>query len=181
MSECNIDVISSKPILQAKLFSVEEYKIKLKNKREVIHTVAKRKPTITVFPLTDAHEVYLIHQYRYLLKATILEAVAGFINEGETPMQAAKRELKEETGIRAMSWGEIGRLGLSASVFKGETHIFLARDLELGIPEPEEDEDIELVKLPLEKAVEKIFTGEIAIASSVAGLLMVEKLLKKRK
>src|SRR6185437_7183126 len=110
---------------------------------------------------TDKKEMYLISQYRYTLKSNSLEAVAGFIDEGETPLQAAKRELKEETGMTASSWEEIGKLEIAGSVVRGQTYLFLARDLEIGEAEPEEDEDITLLKMPIKEAVTKVFGGEI--------------------
>lgn len=177
-NSCNIDAISSKPVYNAKLFDVQEYHIKLKSGREVVHNVVERKPTVHVLPVTDKKEIYLISQYRYMLKETVLEAVAGFIDEGESPLQAAKRELHEETGIQATSWEEIGKFEMSGSVVRGQTYMFLARDLELKTPEPEEDEEITLVKMPLKEAVEKVFRGEITISATVAGILLVEKLIK---
>lgn len=179
MSDCKIDAISSTPVFQAKLFEVDEYHIKLKSGKEVVHHVAKRHPTVTIFALTNTHEIYLLKQYRYMLKTTLLEAVAGFIDEGETPFQAAKRELKEETGIIASSWEEIGKLEMAGSVFQAQSHLFLARDLELGKAEPEEDEEITLVKMPFTDAVAKVYSGEITTSASVAGILMLERLLKK--
>jgi len=178
MSDCKIDAIKTKTILETSLFEVDEYNITLKSGRKVTHTVAKRNPTIAVIPLNEKNEVYLVKQYRYLLEQTTLETVAGFVDKGESPLQAAKRELKEETGIIAQHWEEIAKLEMSASVFKANMHIFLARDLELGEATPEEDEDIEIIKIPLKDAIVKIKTGEINTSASVSGLLLLENILK---
>lgn len=179
MSKCNIDGVKSKNILKAFAFDVEEYDISLTSGKEVIHTVVKRHSTVTALPVTDDGYVYLVKQYRYLFEKWMLEGVAGFVDEGESPLNAAKRELKEETGIVAGSWEEIAKLDLAASVIKAGVHVYLARDLEFGQAEPEEDEEIELVKMPLKEAIEKIFQGEITLSATVTGLLMIEKLLKK--
>ena len=178
MSSKTTDILSSKLVYKAQLFDVEEVKVKYQTGRMATHHVVRRHPTVIVFPVTDKKEIYLIKQYRYMFEQTTIEAVAGFIDPGETPMQAAKRELKEETGITAGSVEEIVKLDMSASVFDAKAHLFLARDLEFGEAQPEDGEDIELIKMPLSEAIKKIVTGEIHISATVAGLLMIERLLK---
>ena len=172
------DIISSKSVLKAKLFEVDELDIVYPTGRKVVHHLIKRDPTVVVFPITQKGEVYLVRQYRYMLKRTTFEAMAGFVDKGETSLQAAKRELKEETGISAGSWEEIMKLDMAASVVDAQVHIFLAQDLELGIATPEEDEDIEVVKMSLKEALQKVFSGEITTSATVAGLLLLGRLLK---
>lgn len=176
----SVKVLSKKPVFQAELFTVREIEIEVKNKKLIQHEVL-RNPVVTVFALTENNEIYLISQYRRLLERTTLEAVAGFIDEGETPLEAAKRELKEEIGVTASDWKDLRVLNTAASVTKGEAHLFLARGLEIGTPEPEDDEDITPVLVPFEKAVEKVLTGEIDIATTVAGILLIDKLIQQNK
>lgn len=175
-----IKIISKKPIFQAKLFTVLEVEFELKKKKFVQHDVV-RNPVVTVFALTDNNEIYLISQYRRLLGRTTLEAVAGFIDEGETPLEAAKRELKEEIGITAGNWKELKVVNTGASVTKGRAYLFLARGLIIGNPQPEDDEEITPVLIPFEKAVEKAINGEIDIATTIAGILLIDKLMQQKK
>ncbi len=174
-------ILSQKKVYKAKLFEVKELKIKLPSGATRIHQVAERRPTVTVLPLTDYYEVYLVSQYRYMLSATSLEAMAGFIEKGETALSAAKREMKEEMGISANQLEEIARIQMAASVFKAVAHIFLAKDLEVGSSEPDEDENITLVKIPLSEAVGKVARGEISHAASVIGILLLDKLRSENK
>lgn len=169
-----------KTVFQAELFTVREIEIEANKKKLIQHEII-RNPVVTVFALTDNNEIYLISQFRRLLEKTTVEAVAGFIDEGETPLEAAKRELKEEVGLTATDWQEFKVLNTAASVTKGEAHLFLARGLKIGIPEPEDDEDITPVVVPFEKAVEKVLKGEIDIATTVAGILLIDKLMKQNK
>jgi len=179
MRDAKPDIISSKSVFKAKLFEVDELSIKYPTGRAVTHHLVKRDPTVVVFPITPKGEVYLVKQYRYMLKKITLEALAGFIDEGETPLQAAKRETKEEAGIQAGSWEEMIRMDMAGSVVDAPVHMFLAQDLEIGESAPEEDEDIEVVKMSLKEALQNVFSGEITTSATIAGLLMLEKLLKK--
>lgn len=174
-------VIASKPILSSTLFTVVEKKLELANGKKVVYQDIERHPTVVVFPITPTYEVYLISEYRYLHKKRLLEAMAGFINPGESVLSAAKRELQEETGIIAQQWEQLVVGELSASVISAKVHIFLAKDLTFGKATPEEDEDIELVSFPLEEAVEKVMTGEISTTSTMVGLLFLDRLRKEKK
>lgn len=170
-------VISQKSVYKAKFFEVKEEKVLLPNNKKHTLATVERRPTVNVFPLTDTNDLYLISEYRQMFKKRILEAVAGHIDENETSLAAAKRELKEEIGMSAFQWEEIARIQKSASVIKETSHLFLARDLELGKPEPEEGEDITLVTLSLKEAAAKVMNGEINSAATIIGILMLDKLL----
>lgn len=174
-------IISQKSVLKTELFDVKKIIFKNKSGKEKIHHIVQRDTIVSVFPLTDQYEVYLISQYRYTLRKTVLEAVAGHVERKESTITAAKRELKEETGISALQLEEIARIEMSGSVFKSKAHLFLAKGLEIGDNNLDEDEEIEVVKIPLSIAVEKVMTGEINHASSMIGILMLDKLRTQKK
>jgi len=174
-------LVTQKSVFRAKLFNVKEVIFKNKAGREKYHHIVDKAPTISVFPLTDTHEIYLISQYRYMLNSTVLEAVAGYVGKGETTINAAKRELKEETGISAHQLEEIARVEVAGSVIKSKMYLFLAKELEIGENKLDEDEEIEVVKMPLESAVEKVMIGEINHAASMLGILLLDKLRMQKK
>lgn len=91
----------------------------------------------------------------------------------EEPLAAAKRELKEETGLTANRWSQIMRLHTSNSITDEEGIVFVARDLEEGEPDFDDDEDLQIRKLALSEAVAMAERGEITDAISVAALLRV--------
>lgn len=174
-------VISQKTILKAELFDVKEIVLEDDKGKKKIHHEAERTPVIAVFPLTDSYEIFLISQYRQMLKKTVLEAVSGYMKKQETTIAAAKRELKEETGISAHQLEELARIELAGSVFRSKVNLFLAKGLEIGDNNFDEDEQISVVKMPLAMAVEKVMIGEITHAASMAGILMLDKLRTQKK
>jgi len=174
-------IISQKSVFKAKLFEVKEIIFKNKSGGEKTHHIAQRDTVVTIFPLTDQYEIYLVSQYRSMLEKTVLEAPSGYVEKKETVIAAAKRELAEETGIIAEQFEELARVDLASSVFKSKVHLFLAKELEIGEANPDEDEEISIVKMPLSKAVEKIMTGEISHATSMAGILLLDKLRMQKK
>lgn len=174
-------ITSQKPVFKGELFDVTEINFTNKAGKKKIHHIAERNPIISVFPLTDSYEIYLVSQYRYMLKRITLEAVAGFIEKRESSLAAAKRELEEETGIEAMQWEEISRVEMAASVFKGKMHLFLAKELEIPVIEYENEEEIVVVKISLSDAVKKVMDGEINHSASMIGILMLDKLRMQKK
>lgn len=172
---------TEKKVFSSDLFHINKMHLVYSPTDAVDHDIIIRKPTVSIFPLTDKYEIYVVSQYRPLLKKVTLEAVAGYIDEGEVPLKAAKRELAEETGITAGQWEMLTRVDLAASVVKAENYIFLAKGLELGKANPEKHEDIEFLKMPLTQAAQKVLTGEITLSSSIIGILLLEKLRKEKK
>lgn len=176
-----LKIISQKTVYKAPRFNVVETKLELNNKNKRLYRDIERCPSVYAFPMTPKGEVYLIYQYRYLVKKVVLGAVAGFIEKGETSIQTAQRELKEETGIMASQWEELLRIDVSQSVIKAQSYIFLAKDLEEGETSKEEGEEIELVKMSLLEAFNKIFSGEITDSGTIIGLFLLDKLRREKK
>ena len=167
-------VVSSKTIFKAKLFQIEELHMDIPE-NAVFHQV-NGNATVLVLPLTDKYELYLIDQYRFMFSKHVMGAIAGYIDDGENALQAAKRELLEEAGIEAGQLELIAKLENSRSVIHSTVYIFLAKNLEVGKANPEEDEEITLVKLSLSDAVKKVLSGEIYHTASIAGILLLDKL-----
>ncbi|KKR76435.1 MAG: NUDIX hydrolase [Candidatus Levybacteria bacterium GW2011_GWA2_40_8] len=173
--------LSKKTLLTSELFEVTQTKFKLPNGKIKVREDVIRKPTVCVFPV-DGQNIYLISEYRELWDERMLHAVAGFVDKkGETILDTAKRELMEEAGLQASQWEEISRYRLAASVIKGTTSLFLARDLEFSKQNLMDDEKIKVVKLSLKDAVSKVLTGEISDSATMVGILMIEKLRRQKK
>lgn len=129
---------------------------------------------VAIVALDDANNTWLVGQDRYTLGEYSWELPMGGAPFGEPPLEAAKRELREETGIRAAKWEELMRLHTTNSITDEQGFAYIATDLSLGEPDCEETEDLEVRKLPLESAVQMVLDGQITDAISVAALLRID-------
>jgi 8-oxo-dGTP pyrophosphatase MutT (NUDIX family) len=126
---------------------------------------------VAIIPLDDAGNTWLVGQDRYTLGEYSWEVPMGGAPKGEDALAAAKRELKEETGLEAEHWTEILRLHTSNSITDEEGFAYVAKGLQQGETGFEKTENIEVRKLPLTEAVAMAQNGEITDAISVAALL----------
>ncbi|MCH7411594.1 NUDIX hydrolase [Belliella sp. DSM 111904] len=135
-----------------------------------------KNKALGIVPIDNEGNTWLVGQYRYTLDEYSWEIPMGGGILGEDDLYNAQRELKEETGLIAEKWTEIMKIHTSNSVTDESGIIFLAEGLTQGETEFEETEQLEIIKLPLKDAIDKVMNGEITDAISIAGLLKVAKL-----
>ena len=128
---------------------------------------------IAILPIDDSGNIWLVGQDRYTLDEYSWELPMGGAPHDEDPLDAAKRELKEETGLIAARWSKLMTLHTSNSITDELGFVYVAEDLQQGEQELEETENIELRHLPLSEAIEMAKQGLITDAISVAALLRV--------
>lgn len=134
---------------------------------------------IGILPLDKNYNTWLVGQWRYPLNEYHWEIPEGGGSMGVDPLESAKRELKEETGIEARNWQYLCKLALSNSATDEVAHIYTATDLSFGESEPEESEDLLVKKLPFEEVFQMVMDGKITDAMSVAAILKVKILIDK--
>ena len=142
---------------------IEEDFLTSKNKKRGKYYILKRNDYVVVLAKDD-NFLYLIEQYRYTTKSKLLQVVAGAIEKGETPLQAAKKELKEEAGIKAKKIKKIGWFYANYGISNQKAIVFLAEDLELGKQKPddlEKEGEIKRKKLKISEVKELIKLGKI--------------------
>jgi 8-oxo-dGTP pyrophosphatase MutT (NUDIX family) len=133
---------------------------------------------IGIIPLDKNNNTWLVGQYRYVPDCYSWEIPMGGGPLNINPLESAKRELKEETGLTANDWQELMKLHTSNSVTDERGLVYVARDLTEGETEFEETEELLIQKLPFEEAVERVLSGEITDVVSVAGLLKLRTIIQ---
>lgn len=123
-----------------------------------------------VLPLHGDGTVSLIRQLRPAVAATVVEIPAGRLSPGEPPLECARRELVEETGLRAAEFIPLGPIYSSPGVFDEIIHLYAAVGLTEGVAQQEADEDIELLRMPLSEALTMVADGRVGDAKTIAAL-----------
>jgi len=131
---------------------------------------------VAIIALDDAGNTWLVGQQRYTLGEYSWELPMGGAPLAEPPLEAARRELREETGLQAETWEELMCLHTSNSITDEVGYVYVATGLIEGETEFEETEDLEVRKLPLADAVQMVLDGEITDAISAAALLRIDTL-----
>ena len=139
------------------------------------HVHFKNK-AVAIVPLDGEGNTWLVGQDRYTLGTFSWELPMGGAPLAEAPLDAAKRELEEETGLTARTWTELMHLHTSNSITDEAGIVFVAEDLTEGRPQFEETENIEVRKLKLAEAIDMVSRSEITDAISVAALMSLSRL-----
>lgn len=152
---------------------------------EVEREIVERPAAVAVVPLTDEGRVLLLHQYRQPVGRPLLELPAGLMDvAGESPEEAANRELVEEAGLAAGTLEHLTTFWNSAGWTDERTHVYLARELTPATPAAgfvakAEEAHLEVVSMALADAVAGVRGGEISDAKTVVGLLLAEERLRR--
>lgn len=149
--------LSSEEVYSGRLLHVFSDKVSLPNghtsTREIIHHMG----AVCVIPLTEDNEVIIEKQFRYPFKEVLTEIPAGKLDSpDEDPLEAAKRELKEETGYTAKDWTYLGIYYPTVAYTDEKIYIYMARDLHKGERHLDPDEFLNVYTVPLEKLVEDV-------------------------
>ncbi len=171
---------ASELIFDGKVLHLYKDDIILPNGAMGMREYCKHGGAVCVVPLTRDGEVVCVRQYRYALQRVTLEIPAGKLDSpDEDHLEAALRELREETGYTPGRITPIGDLATSPALLTEIIYMYLAEDLTEGETDPDEDEFIEFVKIPLEDMVDMIIRGEIQDAKTQAAVLKVWAMKKK--
>jgi 8-oxo-dGTP pyrophosphatase MutT (NUDIX family) len=145
--------------------------------RGIYGKVRFKSLAIGILPLDDQGNTWLVGQYRFPLNAYSWEIPEGGGDPAVPPVESARRELLEETGLVATAWTELMEMHLSNSVTDEQAVIFLARGLDQRAAAPEETEKLVVRRLPFEEAYRMVERGEITDSMSVAAILKIKLML----
>lgn len=166
-------VVSSRLVYEGKVVSLRVDEITLPWGSLAVREVVDHPGAVVIVALDDEDHVYLVRQYRHPIGRYLLELPAGGLEPDEAPLAAAKRELREEVGLEARDWRPLGSLFSSPGFANEVLHAFLARGLSSAQGQPDDDEDISVVRYPLTKLLEH--PEECADAKTLAALLLLRR------
>ncbi len=165
------ELLHSETVYTNKKWSVQHDKVRMPNGIERDYYIVNTTGAVDVVALTNNREIYLVGQYRHTTGVYSLEVPGGGMDDN-SPLQAAKRELIEETGLTAKSWKSLGSFQTSNGIMSELTHIFLATDLTTTDNNTQFEEGIdELIKIPVVEAIEMINDGRITHAQTIVCIM----------
>jgi ADP-ribose pyrophosphatase len=132
--------------------------------------IADTPDAVAIVALDADERVVLVRQHRQAVGTDLLELPAGLVDEGEEPLAAAQRELREETGLHGGSWRELAAIWTSPGFVNELVTVFVAHGLDEGEPEPDEAEDLEVVRWTLPELEAQVW--ELKDATTLVGLLL---------
>ena len=172
--------VGSEDIFDGVILNVKRDSVRLPNGHLSVREVIRHVGAVCVVPVTDRGEVIVERQYRYPYDTVITEIPAGKLDsKQEDRLSAAKRELREETGLTADVWTDLGGFYPAPAYSDEYITMFLAQGLHQGRQELDPDEFLDVDKVPLEELIEDVMTGKIPDAKTQTALLKVARILGK--
>jgi ADP-ribose pyrophosphatase len=177
------DVLHSKPVYENPWVKVREDRVSRRGHEDAVFGVITMKPGVSVLPLDDDGQVYLVREFKYGIGSETLEVVSGGMESGEKPEHAGLRELAEECRLVASEWIDMGLVNPFTTIVDSPNYMFLARQLSQLRPtfRGGEEADLEVVKIPFEQALTAVLEGEITHAASCVVILKTQLFLTRNR
>lgn len=173
--------VSSETIYDGNVLHVREDMVELPNKNLASRELIRHIGAVCIIPVTDDGKVIVERQFRYPVNRVILEIPAGKLDRAdEDRLEAAKRELREETGMTAEKWTDIGEY-LPAPAYSDERiTMYLATGLHSGEQDLDDDEFLEVFRVPLKELVDDVMAGKISDGKTQIAVLKAWEIMKEK-
>jgi ADP-ribose pyrophosphatase len=173
------ELIRSEPLLQGRAFKVRRDFLKTPDGRETRLEIIEHGGSVVIIPLDQNGNMLFVRQYRHATGGDLLELPAG-TRDGDEPFEVcARREVREETGMEAGKLQKVGEFYLAPGYSTELMAVFLATGLKANPLHPDEDEFLQVEKIPLRKAVKMAENGGVPDAKSLAALLLARSYLEE--
>lgn len=171
--------LSRKTIFNGKIINVHIDDAKLPNGKTVSREVVTHSGGVCIAALTDNDELLFVRQFRYPYGAVLLELPAGKLAPGENPIECGKRELREETGATAKNFESLGKLYPSPGFCNEIIYLYFATKLTFGEMSPDDDEFLELQRIPFELAIQMVIENKITDAKTQIAVLKLAEMKRR--
>ena len=169
--------LERQPIFEGRGIKVHVDKVELPNGNTSTREIVNHPGGVGILALDQDNNVLTVTQYRYAYQQTLLEIPAGKLERGEDPYFAAMRELKEETGASTEKLTSLGEVYPSPGFSDEIIRLYLAKNLTWGEMQPDEDEFLDVERVPFHILVDRILSGEITDAKTCIAVLKAKLLL----
>lgn len=169
--------LAAQTVYQGKIIDLHVDQIELENGHTATREVIEHSGGVCVAALTPQNELLFVKQFRYPYKEVLLELPAGKRDKTESPLECGKRELLEETGAIGMGYLSLGKLYPTPGYCGEIIHLYLCRIAQMSTQQPDEDEFLQVEKIPLIRAAEMVLNNEIPDAKTQVAVLKAHALV----
>ncbi|MBO5682406.1 MAG: NUDIX hydrolase [Clostridia bacterium] len=174
------DMVSSEFLYDGKVVKLYRDIVSLPNGEKSVREYIKHVGAVCVVPVTNDGEIVCVRQYRYSVSQVLLEIPAGKLDSAEEdPVSAALRELREETGATCKELVSLGIYYGSPAIMGEKIYMYLAKGLEFGDMDLDEDEFLECIKIPAKELEDMIYSGDVTDGKTQSAVLKALHILRK--
>lgn len=172
-------ILSKETVFNAYAFDVEKLRVRLPDERERDYDLVRHHDSVTIIPIDEEENILFVSQYRMGSESILIELPAGTMDDNEEPLNCAKREVREETGMAAGKMEHLGSIYLAPGYSSEINHIFLATELFASPLDQDDDEFLETEKIPAGEINTLVKSGRLQDSKSLAALYLAAGKLKK--
>ena len=170
--------ITSETKFEGKIIKARVENVELENGQKAYREFVDHPGGVGVVAITPERKMLMVQQFRKAIEGETIEIPAGKLEGGEDPLECGKRELEEETGYKAKEFISLGYIYPSPGFTNEKTYIYLAKDLYKGTVNPDEDEFLDILEIPIEEIHSMIMKNKINDAKSVVGFYKAMEYIK---
>ncbi len=171
--------LSEETMWRGKIFSANRLHVQLPDGREAVRDVIRHNGAVAVVALTDDGRICLVRQYRTALGRVTVEIPAGKLDPGEDPLDAAHRELLEETGFAAKKMAYLTSIASTVGFCDEIIHLYMATGLTFSKSDPDDDEFINVDMVELPQFIDAVLDGKVEDAKTVVGALICDAVARR--
>ena len=171
-------ILNRNNLFHGHIFNIENVQLELPDHRNRNYELVNHRDSVTIVPVTDSRKILFVSQYRIGAEQDLLELPAGVIERNETPKECAAREIREEVGMTAGDLYLLGSCYLVPGYCTELNYMFLAQKLSPSPLQPDDDEFLNIVAMPIDEVFQKALGGYLKDSKSLAALFLSQSIIQ---